>query len=240
MPIEIDNDNVSDLDTKRKAKGGKDYRPSREMVAKEQTTARAAIEKAIKSKPPEIHEPRCHVCTSPYRHHIEKLLAAKGANYVWISENIPGKDGTKIDRRSVSTHAKRHMSYDSAAIRAILEAEAEASAQNFEEGVRGAITHRGVLEVALRKAFEDIANGTTTVEPRDLIAIVNQIEKMDERTEQVAVNQLRAQVNAFVEAIRAETDPDTWDRIFKRFRGIMEEDGNVLPPGEIVDAEVVG
>jgi len=240
MPIDLDNDKVASLDAKRKAKGGADYRPSKDMVKAEQDKARTALEKAIKTKPPEIHEPRCHVCTSPHRNYIERLLAIKGANYVWISENIPGLDGQKIDRRSVSTHAKKHMSYDQAAIRAILETEAEESGQNYEEGVRGAITHRGALEVALRKGFEDIANGVVTVEPRDLIAIVNQIEKMDAQTESVAVNLLRAQVNAFVEAIRQETDPDTWDRIFRRFKRIMDDDELGLPPGdEIVDAEVI-
>lgn len=237
MPIEIDNDKVSDLDQKRKSK--KDYRPSKDMVQQDQSKLRAAIEKATKDKPPEIYEPRCHVCTSPHRRYIETLLI-KGANYVWISQNVPGQDESKIDRRSVSNHAKNHMGYDDAATRAILEAEAEQIAQNYEEGVKGAITHRGVLEVAARKAFEDIVNGVVSVEPRDLIAIINTIEKMDEQTEMVAVNQLRAQVNAFVEAIRAETDPDTWERIHQRFRNIMRADGHELTAGEIADAEVIG
>lgn len=235
MPIDIDNDNVRDLDKKRK---DKDYRPSQEMVAKGREKARSAIAKATKDKPPVPYEPRCHVCTSPHRQYVEGLLI-KGANYVWISENVPGQEGSKIDRRSVSTHAKKHMGYNDAAIRAILEAEAEQSAQNYEEGVRGAITHRGVLEVALRKAYEDIAAGVVTVEPRDLISIVNTISKMDEQTETVAVNQLRAQVNAFVESIRAETDPETWDRIWTRFKGIMQEDGHTLPASTVTDAEVI-
>jgi hypothetical protein len=58
---------------------------------------------------------------------------------------------------------------------------------------------------------------------------------MDEQTEQVAVNELRAQVQAFVEAIRSETDPDTWDRIFRRMKSIMSSEGT----GNIPDVEVV-
>lgn len=203
------------------------------IVTAEQDQQRRALENvASKGRPPVIHEPRCHVCTSPHRQFIEGLLV-KGANYVWISENVPGIEGSVIDRRSVSRHAKKHMSYQNAAIRAILEEEAETAAQNYDEGVRGAITHRGVLEVALRKAYEDIIAGVTTVEARDMIQLINTLQKMDEQREQIAVNELRAQVQAFVEAIRAETDPDTWDRIFKRMKSIMNDEA---PEAEVVDA----
>ncbi len=112
-------------------------------IVKANAKTRGAIEVASgKEAPPVIHEPRCHVCTSPHRHFIEGLLI-KGANYLWISENVPGQEGSVIDRRSVSNHAKKHMSYQDSAIRAILEEEANTAAQNYEEGVKGAIIHRG-------------------------------------------------------------------------------------------------
>lgn len=205
------------------------------MVTAEQQAQRRALENVEnKGRPPAIHEPRCHVCTSPHRQFIEGLLI-KGANYVWISENVPGIENTKIDRRSVSNHAKKHMSYQNAAIRAILEEEAETASQNYEAGVRGAITHRGVLEVALRKAYEDIIAGNTTVEARDMIQLINTLQKMDEQREHVAVNELRAQVQAFVEAIRIETPPETWDRIFKRMKVLMADEGL---SADFADAEV--
>jgi hypothetical protein len=219
------------------------FPPGQDVIKAEQAKNRGAIEKAMgKAKPPLPFEPRCRVCTSPYRKFIESLLI-KGSNYVWISENVPGEEGRPIDRRSISNHAKKHMAYQDAAIRAILEEEARLAGQNYEEGVRGAITHRSVLEVALRKAYEDIVNGVTTVEPRDLISIINAVQKMDEQAEAVAVNQLRAQVQAFIEAIKAETDPDTWGRIFARFQRTMAEEGlgtAELPSGPVTDATVVG
>lgn len=206
------------------------------IVTAEAEAQRRALENvSSKGRPPQIYEPRCHVCTSPHRQYIESLLI-KGANYVWIELNVPGVDDGKIDRRSVSNHAKKHMAYKDAAVRAILEEEAQIASQNYEEGVRGAITHRGVLEVALRKAYEDIIAGVTTVEARDMIQLINTLQKMDEQREMVAVNELRAQVQAFVEAIRIETDPDTWDRIFKRMKTIMADEGmgGVEPDVEVV------
>lgn len=209
-----------------------------DALNKHKAVTNGALAKVTKSGAPEpIRESRCHVCMSPHRQFIEGLLI-KGANYVWISDNVPGADNSKIDRRSVSNHAKKHMGYQDAAIRAILEEEANLAAQNYEDGVKGAITHRGVLEVALRRAYDDIVSGVTTVEARDLISIITTIQKMDEQADQVAVNQLRAQVQGFVEAIKAETNPETWDRIFRRFKTIMNEDGisgELEPP----DAQVI-
>jgi hypothetical protein len=220
--------------------GRKKFDPGKAAIEKAAAANRAALERTEREgAPPVTFEPRCRVCTSKYRNHIESLLV-KGISYSWIENNVPfDEDGGKIDRRSVSNHAKRHMAYQDAAVRAILEEEARLSAQNYEEGVRGAITHRGVLEIALRRAYEDIINGTTTVEPRDLISIVTTIQKMDEQTEQVAVNELRAQVQAFTEAIKAETGPDTWARIFDRFKRIMSDDGMSAQIGPVTDANVI-
>lgn len=209
------------------------HRPSEAMVKAEQEAQRRAIDNVgKKNQPPQIYEARCHVCNSPHRNYIEGLLI-KGANYAWIADNVPGADDHKIDRRSVSSHAKKHMRYQDAAIRAILEEEAQTASQNYDEGVRGAITHRGVLEVALRKSYEDIISGVTTVEPRDMISLITTLQKMDEQREQIAVNELRAQVQAFVEAIKQETNPETWSRIFKRFKILLEDDDIEV---EVVDA----
>ncbi len=206
-----------------------------DIAKAEQEAQRRALENvANKGRPPQIYEARCHVCTSPHRQYIESLLI-KGANYVWIEQNVPGVDDGKIDRRSVSNHAKKHMAYKDAAVRAILEEEAQIASQNYDTGVRGAITHRGVLEVALRKAYEDIIAGVTTVEARDMIQLINTLQKMDEQREQVAVNELRAQVQAFVEAIRIETDPDTWGRIFARMKSLMTDEGLVTDVEEVPD-----
>ncbi len=108
------------------------------------------------NRPPLPFEPRCEVCTSPYRHFIDSMLVKGGYSYVYIANTVPGKGDKKIDRRSVANHAKKHLGFQEQALRALLEEEADMAEQNYEEGVRGAITHRGVLEIAVRKAYDDI------------------------------------------------------------------------------------
>lgn len=234
MPINL-TEKFEDEPPKKSGKPG--YAPGKDAIKAEQEKQRNALSRVKdEGAPPVPFEPRCHVCTSPHRKFIEAQLVQGTLSYIWIAENVPGNEGGKIDRRSISNHAKKHMNYADHAIRAILEAEAESAAQNFEEGVRGAITHRGVLEVALRRAYQDIVDGVTTVEPRDLIAIISAVQKMDEQAETVAVNQLRAQVQAFIEAIKIETDQETWSRVYDRFQVLMADDGVALTAGS--NAEV--
>ena len=54
-------------------------------------------------------EPRCRTCTSPAREFIEWCLE-KGCAYQFIAERTPPDGlGRKVDRRSISTHYRKHM-----------------------------------------------------------------------------------------------------------------------------------
>lgn len=180
----------------------------------------AEIEQQV-TAPPIIFEPRCHCCTSPYRNFIDALLV-KGASYSSISEKVPGEDGRKIDRRSVSLHSKEHLGYQQDALRKVLEEEADFQRQNYEEGIRGAFTHRGLLEVTLRKFQEDLMAGNVSVEARDALAVVQTLEKLNGETEAVAIDEMREQVDALVRAIKEEADLETGRRIAMRAESIYK------------------
>lgn len=208
--------------------------------------ARESIEKwEAEHAPPKPYEPRCDTCNSPYRDFIETLLL-KGTPYVHIAAKVPGPEGKPLDRRSISNHAKQHMGIADQAMIAVLQDEAERAGQNYEEGVKGMITHRGALEVALRKSYEDIINGVTTVEPRELVQIIQTLNKMDEQTNSVQVDEYKAQVGAFIQAIQKNVDRETWEKIAQDAKSIYAGAANVVvsPPPEIespepVDVEIV-
>jgi hypothetical protein len=156
-----------------------------------------------------ITEPRCHVCQHPHRDWIETMLI-RGASYKGLQDRIPAPAGAgydKLDRRSISNHHKNHMDLQDAALRAILEKEAQIQGQNFEEGVEDAITKRGVLEIALRKGYEDIVTGVTTVEPRDLIQIAKVLGDMDSHQHQIGLDEARAQVQIFIPGHQGRVRP---------------------------------
>lgn len=203
-----------------------------------------------------IFEPRCHVCQHPHRDWIEMMLI-KGASYKGLQDRVPALQGhDKLDRRSIANHHKVHMDLQDTAIRAILEREADLQANDYKEGVEDAITKRGVLEVMLRTGFQDVIAGVTTVEPRDLIQLAKVLGDMDQHQSQVGLDEARAQVQIFIQAIKNVCDLDTQadianevrrlrsrENIDTKFEDIMSppaiESTSFVEIGEVSDAIVV-
>lgn len=172
-------------------------------------------------------EPRCHVCMSKYRRAIDRMIAL-GTAYSEISRVFGGE----IDRRSISNHAKKHLPYEEAAVRQIIDHEAEAAQENAEQGIRGALARRAYLNTALHKAFEALLAGDVVVEPKDAIAISQLLDKIDSQVEGAALDELRLQFNAFVQAIREVCEPEVWQRILDRTKQIL----NLSPVAELKPA----
>lgn len=189
--------------------------------------------------PQRISVGTCHVCQHPFRDWIETMLI-RGMAYKTLGDRV----SPSVDRRSISNHYKKHMDLQDAALRAILEKEAQVQGQNYEEGVEGAITKRGVLEIALRKGYEAILNNDTFVEPRDLIQIAKVLGDMDAQQHSVGLDELRAQVQIFIQAIKNVCDQDTQNLIAEEVRRLRTRENidqqmeNVMRP-QIPEAVVV-
>ena len=168
---------------------------------------------------PGMVESRCNVCKSQYRKAIDKMIAM-GTSYVEISR-IFSTEEKSIDRRSISTHAEKHLNYEEAAIRRIVEREAQEAQQDIEEGVQGALTRRVYLNVGLQKALEGLLSGESIVEPKDAIAIIQLLDKLDGQAEGAALEEMRVQFQAFVQAIREELPPEAWQKILDRTKEIL-------------------
>lgn len=201
-----------------------------------------------KRAPARIVEPRCNVCNHPYRDFIETMLV-RGQTYKGISTRVT----PPVDRRSISNHYHKHMDLQDAALRSILEEEAKLQGQNFEDGVRDAVTKRGVLEVMLRKGFEDIQMGVTTVEARDLVQIAKLLGEMDTHAYQVGLDELRSQVQIFIQAIKDVCDRPQQTEIANRVKLLRSREGldaqieRAMDPkkieiedSEVLEGEVIG
>jgi hypothetical protein len=173
--------------------------------------------KAPAIKAPMIVEPRCNVCKSQFRPAIDKMLAA-GIGYTEISRSF----NYEIDRRSIASHADKHMNYQDAAVRQIIEHEAEQMSENLEDGVRGVLARKAFLETALHKVHQAVLNDDVEVEVRDAIGIIQQLDKMDSATSSAAVDEIRVQFNAFLQALKETVAQEEWERILFRTREILE------------------
>jgi hypothetical protein len=143
----------------------------------------------------QITEPRCHVCQSKHRKAIERELVL-GSPYSKLAEIY------EIDRRSISNHNDKHLKVEDAAIRELIRREADSNQENIEEGLSGALKRRQYLEQALRKAQEALLNNEVIVEPKDAVAIIERLEKLDEQTSSSAIDEMRTQFFAFLRSSR--------------------------------------
>jgi hypothetical protein len=164
---------------------------------------RADLEEAERQMaPPVIHVAQCHTCSCPKRFWIERQLL-KGASYSAIARSLE-QDPTitqKVNSQSIAQHAKNHMPLDQAIVRGIMEEEASLIGQNWEEGVKGAITNRGMLRTLATRGWEDAMSGVTTVEPRDMIQIIRVLNELDNSLGTAATEEAILTVRIFTEAI---------------------------------------
>lgn len=202
-------------------------------------TARKLVnQERRKFSPPRIVESRCSVCSHDYRDFIEALVAS-GSSYSSIERTVT----PKVDRRAVSHHVKNHMTVQDTALRAVLEEEADKIGRMEEEGVKDILTRRGVLEVAMRKGFEDLKDDVTAVEPKDLISIVKLLGEMDSHQGNIDVDEINAKFQIFLRAIKDICSIDEQAQISKRIKELRKAEGytSELEAGitPAVEAEVI-
>jgi len=195
---------------------------------------------------PLIIEPKCLVCKSPHRHLVDKMLVA-GLTYSEIERQFAFAG---IKRRSIANHKENHLGYEEAGIRSIIEQEALAAQRNHEEGVSRVITKNAYLEVAMQKAYDQLLDGSIDVPVADAVKVIEQLQKLQEQNQNVALDELQVQFQMFMQAVKELIERDKWSEIVGRTaellratgRDVPWSDGNEKEPvaiEEVVDAEVV-
>lgn len=171
------------------------------MEKRWQDQDREALNEAVAANaPPVIVEPKCAVCTHPNRLWLERQLI-RGQPYATLARSIPGVNVDTF-RRSLKHHYQHHMDLESAQVRAIMEEEGDLLALNYEEGVKGAFSNLAAINIMIRKGFSDVLDNITTVEPKDMIKMMELYEKMNTQSATKMVEEAKAAVNIFMEAIR--------------------------------------
>lgn len=191
---------------------------------------------ATVSKVPLIVEPKCLVCKSPHRHLVDQMLVA-GLTFSEIERQF---EFAGLKRRSIAGHKEKHLSYEDAAIRQVIEEQAISAQRNFEEGKSRLVTKNAYLEVALQKAYDALVKDITIVEPKDAVKVIEMLQKLQEQSQGAAIDELRQQFNWFMQAVKETVPKPQWESIVDRTEELAGRKTAALPvTGEIVDAEVV-
>jgi hypothetical protein len=177
---------------------------------------------------PLIIEPKCKVCQSPHRHLVDQMLVA-GHTYSEIERQFAFAN---LPRRSVSSHANKHLGYEEAAIRTVIEREALAAQRNYEQGVDRLVTKNAYLEVALQKAYDALIKNDTIVEPKDAVKVIETLQKLQEQNQAVALDELRVQLQTFIQAVKEVVPKGDWESIVGRTADLLRASGREVPFAE--------
>lgn len=170
---------------------------------------------------PVIKEPRCKVCQSEYRHLVDQMLV-NGVSYSEIARQF---EFAGMERRSISNHKDRHLGYEEAGIRQIIEREAIRAQKNFEEGKERVITKQAYLQIALQKAYDQLVANINEIPVKDAVAVIETLSKMESQHQHIALDELQIQFNAFLQAVKEVVPKEFWESVVLRTQELLKASG---------------
>lgn len=179
---------------------------------------------------PQIVEPRCKCCVSPFRNTIDRLLVM-GVSYATIAQEF---ETEQINRKNLSNHHKRHLSIEHRAIREILEEEAKRTIENVDEAKTTILTGRAWMTTALNKTFTMLLDGTLKIEGRDVVQMINLMEKMQNESATIEKEELLREYNLFATAVKKIVPSEMWNLIVYELERMAAQEksliqGTVMP-----------
>jgi len=192
---------------------------------------------------PQIVEPRCKVCQHAYRNIIDRMLVL-GVSYNQIELEFASEGDNPVHRKNLSNHHKKHMTYEDRAIREVLEEEAKRIVENVDELKTTLVTSRGFMQTMLMKSYTMMMDGTLKTEARDVIQMINLMEKMNEDSATIEKEELMREFNLFAKAVKNIVPSEMWNLIVQELQRLNSLDksivsAHVIPKNELPSAERV-
>lgn len=177
---------------------------------------------------PVVNEPRCNICQSVNRKHVDKLLAA-GFSALSIAEEMIRIDDDfkekKLDtvRKNVSRHADRHVNIKDRAIRQIIEKRAAEQGILVDE-VEGQIaTTRSLLDLMVAKGHDQMTDPDYRVRMADVIEGVKILEDVQRQEIVHQVEVMQRQVWAISTALQMQIkDQETLAKVVSMAERLFE------------------
>ena len=189
---------------------------------------------------PRVTEPRCHVCQSEWRTEIERSIMLTHS-YASIADKFESLGIQGITRKGIATHAKRHMTIEQEAVRKIVEDEARNWAENVEEHKGFLLGQKALLETGLMKAWEKMLSGDMDVAWKDVILILERIDRLEARREDAKGEAAYNELQMFMDAVKEVVPEDQWFAIGQAYQKKIDSsqpkslEQMISIPGEVIE-----
>ena len=187
----------------------------------------------------------CRVCQTEGASEVANKMLSYGATYRDIMDilaplNTRRPKDEPITVASISNHARRHFPLEEAAnavYRKIVEKRAKEAEVDFINGVGGAVTALGFLEVVVQKGYENVIQEGVTVGPDTAVRAAKELASIEAQrnADDTDIAEVMVKMNEVIQAVREEADPETWERIRARLSG---EESPAQSRQDAIEAEV--
>lgn len=203
-------------------------------------------------------EPRCKTCTAGERNlknavQVQQIIdyhLVLPSSYAYIlniiqplMEDWPEK--YKPSFKSIATHAERHLPWEQAALRKIVEKHAARRGLSMFDASADILTEEAWLEATAKMGWKRLAQGDIEpnwIETQKAFERLDALRAMGEGS--VSTTELIAQLNAVIAAVRDEVPAEFWPTIMNRVQGLnVNVTNNYYAPKdaepEIIDGEEI-
>lgn len=194
----------------------------------------------------------CRICTTEGATTVTNKMLSYGATYKDIMQvleplNSRRPKGDKITINSIGHHARTHFPLEEAAnavYRKLVEKRAAEAEVDFVNGVGGAVTAMGFLEVVVQKGFENLVQEDLVVGVDTAVRAAKELATIESQrnADDTDIAEVMVKMNEVINAVREEVDPKTWERIRSRLTSDVPDSPRTQEPDAIEGEveEVVG
>lgn len=179
----------------------------------------------------QVSEPKCKVCKYPHRREIDMMLAT-GWSQADVRKHWNQVEGFEMfSHANISVHSRKHMTTKDAAVRRIMEQRARQEGLDVD-AVEGFITtKRAVLDLVIASGIQGLHAGITMTEPREIIAAVAMLDKMEAEWKETAIDEMLKEFRAFSDAVKAVVSEEMYAAIFAKYEATIGTETNSLRQG---------
>lgn len=186
---------------------------------------------------------QCRICQTEGASEVTNKMLSYGATYQDVMNvlqplNLRRPKDDQLTINSISHHARTHFPLEEAAsavYRKLVEKRAAQAEVDFVNGVGGAVTALGFLDVVVQKGFENLIEEDVVVSPDTAIRAAKELASIESQRDSNDndMADIMDKMDQVIQAVREEADPETWDRIVSRLNGESPD-----PQGNVLEAEV--
>ena len=189
---------------------------------------------------------QCRICQTEGASEVTNKMLSHGATYADVMSvleplNLRRPKNDQITISSIGHHARNHFPLEEAAnavYRKLVEKRAAEAEKDFINGVGGAVTALGFLDVVVQKGLENIVKQEVSVNPDTAIRAAKEIAAIEAQRDKddTDIASVMVKMDEVIRAVREEADPATWERIRSRLSG--EEPVREPVNYEAIEAEI--